>query len=186
MMLRASSIVCMAVAFAIVLALVDAAPAPAPPANDEMAVSTTALGGAVGNISTMPGVSNIGRARTNYALNCQGCHMASGVGTPGRVPKMAGFVSTFLEAEGGREYLVRVPGITNAAISDEELAELANWMLYTFDPGHIPDDFSPFTTEEIARNRPHSLTIEAGRQRARLLNEMAGLSDEKADPADRK
>jgi len=170
MMLRATSIVCAAAALAIVLALVGTTRA-----DDETVIAAPM--DVAHQAPAMPGVSNIGRAQTNYALNCQGCHMASGAGTPGRVPKMAGFVSKFLEVEGGREYLTRVPGFTYAAISDEELAELANWTLYTFDPGHIPDDFAPFTTEEIARNRPHSLTIKAAGQRARLLNEMAGSVD---------
>lgn len=117
----------------------------------------------------MRGVTSEARARLNYALNCQGCHLGDGAGMPGRVPAIAGFVSRFLSAPGGREYLVRVPGVTNAAVNDEELAEIANWMLYTFDPQHLPDDFAPYTEKEIAAGRAHPYTVEAADIRRRLL-----------------
>lgn len=134
--------------------------------------------------ASIPGVSNIARARTNYGLNCQGCHLASGAGAPGRVPDMVGFVSRFLGAPGGREYLGRVPGVTNAAVDDQDLAELVNWTLYTFDPEHIPADFRPYTAEDIALYRRQSFTVEADVVRRRLLRELAAAAQKNEQPTD--
>lgn len=125
------------------------------------------------------GVENAARAKMNYALNCQGCHLASGAGMPGKVPNMIDTVSRFLHASGGREYIARVPGMTNAAVSDEELAELANWTLYTFDPAHVPEDFEPYTAREIARFRRAALVSAAAAERARLLKALDSAEDEK-------
>lgn len=108
-------------------------------------------------------------ARTDYALNCQGCHLADATGIAGQVPSLKGQVSRFLYVEGGRQYLIRVPGMSNAALSDEALAGLANWTLLTFDPEHIPDSFHPYTAEEVGRLRRESFTSGASAERNRLL-----------------
>jgi mono/diheme cytochrome c family protein len=86
--------------------------------------------------------------RVNYMLQCQGCHGAEGRGAPGTVPTLAG-VGRFLAVPGGREYLVRVPGSSQSALADAELAEVLNWMIREFDPR----DFAPYTAEEVARVR---------------------------------
>ena len=69
---------------------------------------------------TLAGDSGTDLARQNYILNCQGCHLADGTGFRGKVPKMAGFVGYFLHVDGGREFIVQVPGAANAPISDGE------------------------------------------------------------------
>ena len=48
--------------------------------------------------------------RVDYMLQCQGCHLADGAGSPGAVPDLRGSLGRFLAVPGGREYLVRVPG----------------------------------------------------------------------------
>ncbi|MEM7217064.1 MAG: hypothetical protein AAF515_01775 [Pseudomonadota bacterium] len=115
----------------------------------------------------LPGVSNEARARTDYMLNCQGCHGALGHGLAD-VPRMQGFVGHFLKVPGGREFLVQVPGSANAAISDARLAELLNWMLPTISAGEMPADFEPYSEAEVTRLRatPAEDVVE---RRARLL-----------------
>ena len=85
--------------------------------------------------------------RVNYMLQCQGCHGADGRGA-GTVPSLEG-VGRFLAAPGGREYLVRVPGSSQSALDDAELAEVLNWILREFDPR----DFVPYTAAEVSRVR---------------------------------
>lgn len=92
----------------------------------------------------------------NYILHCQGCHLVDGRETPGKIPALVG-VGRFLSVEGGREFLVQVPGVSLSVIDDQELAELLNWMLYRFSPGEIPADFEPYTAEEVARHRQSPL-----------------------------
>ncbi len=101
-------------------------------------------------------------------LSCQGCHRADATGTPQTTPTMAGFVARFLQVPGGREYLVRVPGVATAALSDADLAEVVNWSLVRFDAANVPADFEPYTAAEVARSaalkplRAEAMTVRAG------------------------
>ena len=94
----------------------------------------------------------------DYMLQCQGCHLSDGAGTPGAVPSFVDFVGTFLGVPGGREFLVRVPGSSQSSLDDARLAAVLNWILVRFDPGSLGDDFVPFTEEEVARVRRPPLT----------------------------
>jgi len=89
------------------------------------------------------------RARLNYMLNCQGCHLPGGEGVEGAVPRMTGYVGNFLRVPGGREFLVQVPGAANAAIDDAALAELLNWVLVTMSPAELPRSWQPYSAEEV-------------------------------------
>lgn len=122
-----------------------------------------------GSLEPMPGVANPARARQNWILSCQGCHRADATGTPQTTPTMAGYVARFLHAPGGREYLGRVPGVATAALSNDALAEVLNWSLLRFDPGHVPADFTPYTAAEVGRLRLKPLRTEAAAVRAGLV-----------------
>ena len=138
------------------------------------------LGAAIGLVAVvfqsahaeqMPGGGNADRAQVNYMLNCQGCHGADGAGTEdGVVPEMKNFVGHFLSTQAGREFLVRVPGSANAALSNDELAEVLNWMLYKISAEQIPSDFQPFEASEVGSLRSQPLA-DVDRIRARLIEE---------------
>ena len=106
-------------------------------------------------------------AQFNYILHCQGCHLADGQATPGKIPPLVG-AGKFLAVEGGREFLVRVPGVSLSIIPDDELAELMNWMLYRFSAEDMPAAFEPYTAEEVGRYRQEPL-VEVETVRAGLL-----------------
>jgi hypothetical protein len=74
------------------------------------------------------------------------------------VPALAGSVARRLRAPGGREYLVRVPGVAQSPLGDAELAAVLNWMLRRFDPDHLPSDFVPYRADEVGELRKHPLT----------------------------
>jgi len=112
----------------------------------------------------------------DYALECQGCHRAGGEGTPGSVPALAGSVARFLAVPGGREFLVRVPGVSQAPLDDAALAAVIDWMLRRFDPGHLPAGFRPYTPEEVGQLRRKPLT-DVGTERARIVGAL-GAADE--------
>ncbi|HXZ85471.1 MAG TPA: hypothetical protein VEI82_08275, partial [Myxococcota bacterium] len=63
----------------------------------------------------------------DYALHCQGCHLADGRATPGSVPALMGTVARLARVPGGRDYMARVPGVAQAPLGDAELAALLNW-----------------------------------------------------------
>jgi mono/diheme cytochrome c family protein len=92
-----------------------------------------------------------------YTLNCWGCHKPRAEGIPGTVPRLADSMADFLHVPGGREYLVEVPGVAASTLSDAEIAEVLNWLLFTFNKAEMPADFKPYTAAEIARDRPHQL-----------------------------
>ncbi len=117
----------------------------------------------------VPGVSNPQRAWQHWTLNCQGCHRPDGTGSDLTAPSLAGTVARFLRVPGGREYLARVPGVANSALSSEDLAEVMNWMFWRFDRADIPADFKPYTAAEIAELRLRPLRIEASQLRRDLL-----------------
>lgn len=104
----------------------------------------------------------------NWRLSCQGCHLADATGSAKGAPSMANDVARFLAVEGGRQYLTRVPGVANAGLGNDQLAELLNWTLETFDKDHLPADFIPFTTEEMAAGRAQPLVSDAPVMRAAL------------------
>ena len=130
-----------------------------------------------------PGVANAQRAKMNWMLSCQGCHKSDATGSAGGAPSMAGEVARFLNVEGGREYLTRVPGVANAGMPDDQLAELLNWTLAAFDKDHLPKDFSPFTAQEMAAGRARPLVSEAAIMRESLRGKFA--DDEKRQSAGR-
>lgn len=120
----------------------------------------------------LAGVEDASRARNNYMLNCQGCHGPNGEGNElAHVPKMQGFVGNFLKVEGGREFVVQVPGSAYAALPDDALAELLNWMLPTMSRGQMPAEFRPYRTKEVSALRQSPETDVIGR-RASLIQAM--------------
>ena len=110
----------------------------------------------------------------NYMLQCQGCHLADGSGSPMGVPALLDTVGKFLRVPRGREYLVRVPGSAQAPISDSELAQLLNWIIRRFGPREIAADFLPFAQSEVARYRDRPLT-DVVAMRAELVAQIEGM-----------
>ena len=93
------------------------------------------------------------RAEVNYMIHCQGCHLPDAVGFPGKVPRMKDFAGYFLHSNEGREFLIRVPGVSTASLPDDQVAELINWLLVTYSTPQLPVDFQPFTGSEVASLR---------------------------------
>ncbi len=92
-----------------------------------------------------------------YTLNCWGCHQPRAQGIPGSVPRLADSMGYFLHLPEGRAYLAEVPGVATAPLSDEEIAEVLNWMLLTFSRPQLPAHFVPYTAAEIRQYRTHQL-----------------------------
>lgn len=124
---------------------------------------------AAGEGASPPGVANVRLAWQNWTLNCQGCHRLDGTGSDTTAPSLAGTVAKFLWVPGGREYLVRVPGVATSPLSDADLAEVVNYMLWRFDKEHLPAHFRPFTAAEIGPLRSRPLRLEAAAMRSELL-----------------
>lgn len=107
----------------------------------------------------------------DWTLHCRGCHGADGSGAPDAVPDLRGSVGRFLRVPGGREFLVRVPGVAQSELDDVRLAALLDWMLATFSPDELPRDVAPFRPEEVAAGRAEPLA-DVESVRSRLLREI--------------
>ncbi len=114
--------------------------------------------------------------RTDYVLNCQGCHGPDGSGAIGAVPSFRGSLAKFVRVPGGREYLVHVPGTSQSELSDARTAVLLNWMLHEFSPDEIPPDFVPYNEAEVARVRRPPLT-DVITVRRRLIEQIQALEE---------
>ncbi|MBI2993108.1 MAG: cytochrome c [Gammaproteobacteria bacterium] len=124
----------------------------------------------------------IDAARQDYMLHCQGCHQPDGAGAEGRVPNLKDSVGNFLRVPGGREYLIRVPGVANSTLGDEQLAGLMNWLLLNFSREQLPQDFVPYSAAEVRRLRSQGL-VDVAPLRRDLLEEIADLARNRAGSA---
>ncbi|HZR83710.1 MAG TPA: cytochrome c [Candidatus Binatia bacterium] len=111
----------------------------------------------------------------NYAVNCQGCHLADGRATPGLVPALAGVVASFAHVSAGRSYLMRLPNVASTSLSDRETADLLNWVVGRFGPPADAATVSRFTAEEVASARREPLVDVAGARRA-AVDALAAIS----------
>ncbi len=108
----------------------------------------------------------------DYMLQCRSCHLADGAGAPGRVPDLRDQIGLFLTVQGGREFLIRVPGSSQSPLDDARLAAVLNWMVREFGPASVAASFEPFDSEEVARHRSEPL-IDVEGKRAGLLRQIA-------------
>jgi hypothetical protein len=104
----------------------------------------------------------------NYQLRCMGCHLADGSGQPGRVPSLRRSLVLFSASPAGRNYVVRVPGVAQSPLSDQDTASLLNWMARNLSDLEVPPGFVEYSEGEVhgLRDRP---LVQVGAIRARLL-----------------
>lgn len=102
----------------------------------------------------------------DYMIHCMGCHLADGQGMPPEVPAFDNALSKMADSSRGRAYLVRVPGASQAPLSDGELAAVINWILssYTNRP------FRKFSTQEVSNYRRQILADPASERTQVLAN----------------
>lgn len=112
------------------------------------------------------------RARINYMIHCQGCHLPEAVGFAGKVPRMKDFVGYFLHSKEGREFVIRVPGVATSSLPDDKLTEMMNWLLLTYSSEQLPEPFVPFSVAEVAALRP-DLETNPAKTRMRVLERIA-------------
>ncbi|MEI5998368.1 cytochrome c [Paraburkholderia bengalensis] len=120
-------------------------------------------------------------AQQHWVLNCMGCHTATGGGIPGKVPPLTNSLGYFEHLPAGREYVMRVPGASNSALSDQELADVLNWLLTTTNRDALPKDFKPYTAAEITAHRRPAFsdvaTVRAGLIRDLHARGIKGVAD---------
>ncbi len=109
--------------------------------------------------------------KEDYLLHCSGCHMPDGTGLTDVVPTLHDTMGRIVTETEGRSYIVRVPGASQAPISDEKLTEVLNWMLTEFSSDTLPKNFKPLTVKEVKRAR-NQLLADPLRYRAELFPDL--------------
>lgn len=93
-------------------------------------------------------------SKTDYLLHCSGCHLPDGTGAPSSdVPSLHNDLGKLASMQEGRRYLARVPGSSQAFLSDEGLAAVLNWVLSEFNATTLDDGFIPLTAKEVKAAR---------------------------------
>jgi hypothetical protein len=94
------------------------------------------------------------RGRIDYVLHCSGCHALDGTGVEAKgIPQVKDRIGYFVRFPEGRAFLLQVPGLLSAGLSDERAAGVTNWMIEYFAGASMPADFTPYTAEEARRYR---------------------------------
>jgi hypothetical protein len=116
-------------------------------------------------IAIFPVATNAKSAKTNYILQCQGCHKANGEGIENSVPDLRIAGKEMLDTDKGREFFIRVPGSAYAPLSDEELAAVLN---YVVDEILGMTSISEFTQKEVKYHRARPL-LDVAKMRIEIL-----------------
>ncbi len=103
-------------------------------------------------------------AAEDYARNCQGCHGHLGHSVA-EVPRLKDRVGLFTHTPEGRAFLIQVPNVAQAMLSDERLAAMMNWMLEEYSREQLVLGFQPYTAGEVARLRAERLQSVITRRR---------------------
>jgi mono/diheme cytochrome c family protein len=101
--------------------------------------------------------AKLAKPYSNYLLGCGGCHGIDGVSNARLVPQLKGQVGYFLTTKAGREYLVRVPNVAFYTASNQELAQMLNYMVFSIGRDGVPANAKPYTAGEVARLRKSPL-----------------------------
>lgn len=89
--------------------------------------------------------------QVNFILRCAGCHGLDGTGSAiGGVPPLA-LIKAFTSDPDGRTYLMHVPGVVNSGLSNQEIADVVNYVAQRWGKPEIP--FASFSLEEVDRLR---------------------------------
>ncbi len=102
----------------------------------------------------LPGVAHAADdVRASYLLHCRGCHLADGAGVPTVIPTLIDEIGRIVASPEGREYVVRVPGVSQSSLDDKKLAVLLNWVLESFNADTLPGDFRPYSAADVTAAR---------------------------------
>ena len=135
----------------------------------------------LGLAALLAGTPVIASPAEDYMLYCMGCHGAQANGVPGKVPPLAGSLALFMRTPEGRNYVLRVPGAANSALSDAQLSAVLNWIAERYGaPGGGPAP-AAFTEPEVARTR-HLPLASVQATRRQVVSALAAAGS--APPAD--
>jgi mono/diheme cytochrome c family protein len=91
--------------------------------------------------------------RSLFVVHCAGCHGMDGAGSPTAYVPDVRKLGAFLRLNGGREYVISVPGVMGSGLDDRQVADVTNWLLATLAASSLPPQFTPYDASEVQRAR---------------------------------
>ncbi len=117
-------------------------------------VTLAAIFVCVSSVATADDKAYSNQGRTDFLLHCSGCHAQDGRGLENKgIPALKDQVGYFLRTDGGRAYVMQIPGLLSAGMSDARAADVTNYILARFAGASLPENFIPYTAEEAKRYR---------------------------------
>ena len=107
-----------------------------------------------------------------YLQYCGGCHGIQGVSAPKTIPTLKNEAGRFLCTDEGRRYLVRLPNIARAPLSDAGLAELLNFVVFGLGGRSVPVGAARYEATEVGALRQQPITNRLDVYRQRVLTEL--------------
>jgi hypothetical protein len=107
-----------------------------------------------------------------YLKYCGGCHGIQGISAPNTIPTLKNEAGRFLCTDEGRRYLVRLPNIARAPVSDQLLAELLNFVVFGLGGPSAPAGAPRYDATEVAALRQQPITNRLDVYRQRILTEV--------------
>ena len=136
----------------------------------------TTLGRQVRARPDAPSIATTTHARASYVLHCAGCHGLGGAGLPRSYVPGLERLGDYLRLPGGREFVIKVPGVMGSGLGDAQVAEVANWVLGTIAKASVPPGVAPYDAAEVARARAAPLVdVLAERRRLQEQARQQGL-----------
>ncbi len=105
----------------------------------------------------MAGNARADQAQDDYQLHCMGCHGEDARGLSNQVPSLRESLGWLISSARGREFIQRVPGVSQSALNSERLAALLNWMVDSYADSTAARRSPPFTAREIEHLRRQPL-----------------------------
>lgn len=128
------------------------------------------LGRMVAARADAPSRGTTTHVRAHYVLHCAGCHGVDGAGSKaGYVPDLRR-LGDFLRVPGGRDFVIKVPGVMGSGLDDAQVAEVTNWVLSTIAADSVPPQHQAYAAAEVTRARAAPLA-DVMAERRRLLEQ---------------
>ncbi len=106
--------------------------------------------------STAAPIPAINHTVSNYLQSCGGCHGIQGRSAIGLVPQLRDRVGWFLCTPDGRDFIVQLPDVAFAGVSDQELADVLNFMMFDLGGASTPKSAKPYSAAEVKQLRESS------------------------------
>jgi hypothetical protein len=112
-------------------------------------------------------------AQSGYLEHCGGCHGIQGSSARREIPELSGVVGMFMRSVAGRRYLVQIPDVAFANLTDEALADVMNFVVFEVGAASAPVAAARYSAAEVRELRSQPLkNRDIGRVRREIIADL--------------